>query len=81
MLNATFVDENEEEKRNEGPIAGMYVDQYYNHIKSFLEESSKKEIITENDAKNLMPNEPTPGRFYGLGKPFSTKSDVFLYIM
>ena len=69
MLNATFVDENDEEKRYyEGPIAGMYVDQHFNQIKSFLEESSRSEIITENDAKNLLPKEPTPGRFYGLVK-------------
>ena len=69
MLNATFVDENNEEQMYyEGPIAGMYVDHHYNQIKKFLEESSKKEIITESDARNLLPREPTPGRFYGLVK-------------
>ena len=69
MLRATFVDEGGEQRHYyKGPIAGMYVDQHYNHIKSFLEESAKKEIITESDAKNLLPAEPTPGRFYGLVK-------------
>ena len=69
MLKATFVDEEGEQRHYyKGPIAGMYVDQHYNHIKSFLEESAKKEIISENDAKNLLPQEPTPGRFYGLVK-------------
>ena len=63
------MDENGEEKHYyQGPIAGMFVDQQYNHIKSFLETSAKKEIITENDARNLLPAEPTPGRFYGLVK-------------
>ena len=43
MLTASFVDENGEEKHYyQGPIAGMFVDQQYNHIKSFLEESAKK---------------------------------------
>ena len=46
----------------------MYVYQHYNQIKSFLEESSKNEIITKNDAKNLLLQEPIPGRFYGLVK-------------
>ena len=69
MLNQTFMDENGEVKRYyAGPIAGMFVDHHYNQIKAFLEESAKKEIISENDAKNLLPQEPTPGRFYGLVK-------------
>ena len=69
MLNATFQDENGEDKRYyEGPIAGMFVDHHFNRIKKFLEESVKKEIISESDAKNLLPQEPTPGRFYGLVK-------------
>ena len=69
MLNETFLDENGEVKRYyAGPIAGMCVDHYYNQIKEFLEESAKKEIISESDAKNLLPQEPTPGRFYGLVK-------------
>ena len=69
MLNATFQDENGEERRYyEGPIAGMFVDHHFNQIKRFLDESAKKEIISENDAKNLLPQEPTPGRFYGLVK-------------
>ena len=69
MLSATFVDENNEEQRYyKGPIAGMYVDQHFNHIKKYLEESAKSGIITESDAKNLLPKEPTPGRFYGLVK-------------
>ena len=55
------MDENGEEKHYyQGPIAWMFVDQQYNHIKSFLEESAKKEIIPENDARNLLPAEPTP---------------------
>ena len=41
MLNANFVDENGEEKRNEGPIAGMYVDQHYNHIQSYLKQAGQ----------------------------------------
>ena len=69
MLSATFVDENNEEQRYyKGPIAGMYVDQHFNHIKKYLEGSAKSGIITESDAKNLLPKEPTPGRFYGLVK-------------
>ena len=67
--NATFKDENGEERRYyEGPIAGMFVDHHFNQIKKFLEESAKEEIISQNDAKNLLPQEPTPGRFYGLVK-------------
>ena len=69
MLNETFQDERGEVKRYyAGPIAGMFVDQHYNQIKTFLEESAKNEIISESDAKNLLPQEPTPGRFYGLVK-------------
>ena len=41
MLNANFVDENEEEKRNKGPTAGMYVDQHYNHIQSYLKQAGQ----------------------------------------
>ena len=41
MLNANFVDENEEEKRNTGPIAGMYIDQHYNHIQSYLKQAGQ----------------------------------------
>ena len=56
MLNATFQDENGEERRYyEGPIAGMFVDHHFNQIKRFLDVSAKKEIISENDVKNLLP--------------------------
>ena len=56
MLNATFQDENGEEKRYyEGPIAGMFVDHHFNQIKRFLDESAKKEIISENDAARTNP--------------------------
>ena len=69
MLKAKFIDENgEEEGYYKGPIAGMYVDQHFNQINRFLEESSQREIIRESDAKNLLPKEPTRGRFYGLVK-------------
>ena len=76
MLNETFQDENGEVKRYyAGPIAGMFVDHHYNQIKEFLEESAKKEIISESDAKNLLPEEPTPGRFYGLVKNHKANQD------
>ena len=58
MLNETFLDENGEVKRYyAGPIAGMCVDHHHNQIKDFLEESAKKEIISENDVKNLLKNQ------------------------
>ena len=55
-------------KYYEGPMAGMYVDQNYLQIKRFLDQSAEEGIITTTDAKNLLPEQPTPGRFYGLVK-------------
>ena len=69
MLNETFVDETGEVKRYyEGPLAGMYVDQQFLQIKHFLDKSVEDGIISATDAKNLLPTEATPGRFYGLVK-------------
>ena len=67
MLNETFVDENGVENRYyEGPLAGMYVDQHYLQIKHFLNQSTEEGILSTSDAKNLLPVEAKPGRFYGL---------------
>ena len=69
MLNDTYTDENGEEKRYyQGPLAGMYVDKHYIDIKRFLEESADNGIINKSDVKNLLPEEPTPGRLYGMVK-------------
>jgi len=69
MLNETFVDQNgDEQKYYEGPLAGMYVDHHFLQIKRFLDESAEEGLISTTDAKNLLPTEATPGRFYGLVK-------------
>ena len=37
-------------------------------IKKYLNESVEAGIVNKEYAKNLLPDEPTPGRFYGLVK-------------
>ena len=68
MLHQTFTDNNGEEKRYyEGPLAGMYVDHQHIQIKCFLNESAEEGIICKEDAKNLLPEVPTPGEILWFG--------------